>query len=139
MVGRWNLLGMALSMYEERIYEWVCNYRPPTPPLFCLSQAFQTDSENYAPQLLRSPTFHAGVRRIHRTLHERKHGRDPNEPLRPGEATTEQPLRRPGHRSDSHDSKPGFFKYFVEEMRNQLRGTPTEDIHPRPGRGKRRS
>lgn len=23
MVGRWNLLGMALGMYEERIYEWV--------------------------------------------------------------------------------------------------------------------
>lgn len=109
MVGRWNLLGMALGMYEERIYEW----------------------------LLRSPTFHAGVRRIHRALHERKHGRDPNEPLRPGEATAEQPLRR---REDGggDDGKPGFFKYFVEEMRNQLRGTPTEDIPPRPGRGKPR-
>ncbi|QPG93612.1 hypothetical protein C2857_001149 [Epichloe festucae Fl1] len=40
--------------------------------------------------ILRQPGFHRAVGRIHRTIHERKHGRNPHEPLAPGEATAEQ-------------------------------------------------
>lgn len=67
--------------------------------------------------LLRSPTFHNGVRRIHRVVQEIRYGRDPNEPLRPGEATAD-----PTQTSS-------FFKHFIEELKNQARGTPT-DVPP---------
>ncbi|ORY68334.1 uncharacterized protein BCR38DRAFT_334734 [Pseudomassariella vexata] len=70
-------------------------------------------------QLLRSPAFHCGVRCIHRTIEEFKHGRDPNEPLRQGEAT-----------ADPNRSSDGFFKHFVDELRNQIRGTPTDPPPP---------
>ncbi|KAK3899629.1 hypothetical protein C8A05DRAFT_36751 [Staphylotrichum tortipilum] len=69
--------------------------------------------------ILRSPRFHHGVRRIHRTVEDLRHGRNPNEPLRQGEATAEPKVE--GH---------GFFKYFIDELRNQARGKPTE---PPPG------
>ncbi|KAH6614695.1 hypothetical protein B0J18DRAFT_305630 [Chaetomium sp. MPI-SDFR-AT-0129] len=65
-------------------------------------------------QILRSPTFHRGVRRVHRHVEDIRYGRDPNDPLRPGEATAEQ------------KGSTGFFKHFVEELRNQARGKPTE-------------
>ncbi|KAK8043899.1 hypothetical protein PG994_012737 [Apiospora phragmitis] len=68
------------------------------------------------PVLLRSPSFHAGVRRVHRILDERQNGPHPDEPLRPGEATEEQGVQRGG-----------FIKYFVEELGNQARGRPTDE------------
>jgi hypothetical protein len=37
--------------------------------------------------ILRQPGFHRAVGRIHRTIHEKRHGRDPHNPLSPGEAT----------------------------------------------------
>lgn len=37
--------------------------------------------------ILRRPGFHRAVGRIHRTIHEHQHGRNPHEPLAPGEAT----------------------------------------------------
>jgi hypothetical protein len=66
-------------------------------------------------QLLRSPAWHRFVRRVHRAVEEGKYGRDPTEPLRPGEATED-----PGRAST------GFLKYFIEEMKNQAKGKPTE-------------
>lgn len=39
------------------------------------------------PQILKIPAFHHGVRRIHRAVEDLRHGRNPNEPLYPGEAT----------------------------------------------------
>ncbi|KAB5536252.1 hypothetical protein GE09DRAFT_1226974 [Coniochaeta sp. 2T2.1] len=59
--------------------------------------------------LLRSPTFHRGVQKIHRKVQDVKHGRDPNDPLRPGEATEE-----PG--------KPSFLQHFIDEVKNQIKG-----------------
>ncbi|KAK4161638.1 hypothetical protein QBC43DRAFT_291730 [Cladorrhinum sp. PSN259] len=67
-------------------------------------------------QILRSPTFHRGVQRIHRTVQEARHGRNPNEPLKPGEATANPNKVEP-------DS---FVKHFVDELKNQWKGRPTE-------------
>ncbi|KAK3994493.1 hypothetical protein QBC44DRAFT_322753 [Cladorrhinum sp. PSN332] len=67
-------------------------------------------------QILRSPGFHRGVQRIHRTVQEVKYGRNPNEPLKPGEATANP------HKVDP-DS---FFKHFTDELKNQWKGRPTE-------------
>lgn len=64
--------------------------------------------------LLRSPSFHNGVRRIHRVIQDVRYGRNPDEPLRPGEAT-----------EDPQKTKlETFFKHFIEEIRNQARGDP---------------
>ncbi|KXX74039.1 hypothetical protein MMYC01_209554 [Madurella mycetomatis] len=70
-------------------------------------------------QVLRSPGFHRGVRRIHRTVEDIRYGRDPSEPLRQGEATADP------HRTE------GFLKHFINELRNQARGRPT-DVPPTP-------
>ncbi|KAK1830500.1 hypothetical protein QBC39DRAFT_353699 [Podospora conica] len=69
-------------------------------------------------EILKIPAFHHGVRRIHRIVQDRRHGRNPNEPLYPGEATEE-----PG-KGD------GFLKHFADELKNQFRGTPTEPPPP---------
>ncbi|KAF3064604.1 hypothetical protein GL218_01345 [Daldinia childiae] len=63
--------------------------------------------------LLRSPTFQRGVRRIHKTVEDYKHGRDPSEPLREGEAT----------RQPTNPRLSGFMSHFTDELRNQVRGT----------------
>ncbi|KAK4443306.1 hypothetical protein QBC34DRAFT_386384 [Podospora aff. communis PSN243] len=72
--------------------------------------------------ILQIPAFHHGVRRIHRIIHDAQHGRDPNEPLRQGEATEDPETVK----SES------FMKHFVEELRNQAHGTPTEVDNPSP-------
>ncbi|KAK3305579.1 uncharacterized protein B0T15DRAFT_511476 [Chaetomium strumarium] len=69
-------------------------------------------------QLLRSPSFHRGVRRIHRTVEELRYGRDPSEPLRQGEATAD-PTR-----------SSNFLKHFFDELKNQARGKPSEPPNP---------
>ncbi|KAH8881402.1 hypothetical protein GQ53DRAFT_832449 [Thozetella sp. PMI_491] len=71
-------------------------------------------------QILRSPTFHRGVRSIHRRVEDYRYGRDPNEPLRPGEATEEPSLAKGN----------GFLKHFVDELRNQARGAPSNPPPP---------
>ncbi|KAK0713741.1 hypothetical protein B0T26DRAFT_615606, partial [Lasiosphaeria miniovina] len=71
-------------------------------------------------QILKSPGFHRGVRRIHRTVEDIRYGRDPHEPLRPGEATADP----------QKTQADGFLKHFIDEVRNQFRGTPTNP--PRP-------
>ncbi|KAI5859831.1 hypothetical protein GGS23DRAFT_583821 [Durotheca rogersii] len=67
-------------------------------------------------KLLRSPTFLRGVQRIHRIVHDYKHGRDPNEPLRAGEATR---LPRTSRLQQ-------FFSHFIHELRSQVRGTTNQ-------------
>lgn len=52
--------------------------------------------------------------RIHRTIDEKKNGRSPVEPMRPGEATEE-----PG--------KEGFASHFWRELSNQAKGKPSRD------------
>ncbi|KAK0724304.1 hypothetical protein B0H67DRAFT_479526, partial [Lasiosphaeris hirsuta] len=70
--------------------------------------------------ILRLPSFHRGVRRIHRTVEDIRYGRDPLDPLRPGEAT-----------ADPHKVQPeSFFRHFVDELRNQIRGTPKNPPPP---------
>lgn len=61
----------------------------------------------FVTKLLRSHTFQQTVRRVHKTVQDVKHGRDPSEPLREGEATQER--------------RKGFLSHFVEEIRNQAR------------------
>ncbi|KAK3313965.1 hypothetical protein B0H66DRAFT_368812 [Apodospora peruviana] len=65
--------------------------------------------------LLRSSRFHHGVRKIQRTVQDIRHGRNPDEPLREGEAT-----------EDPNLEKGSFFGHFLDELRNQIRGAPTE-------------
>ncbi|KAI1089282.1 hypothetical protein F5B19DRAFT_383248 [Rostrohypoxylon terebratum] len=78
--------------------------------------------EDYIVQMiLRSRTFQRSVQRLHRTVQDLKHGRDPSEPLREGEATREPTNER------------GFLSHFVEELRNQARGT-TNSPGDRPKR-----
>ncbi|CAN8105492.1 unnamed protein product [Discula destructiva] len=72
-------------------------------------------------QILRSPGFHNAVRRIHRRVEDHRLGRDPNEPLRPGEAT-----------ELDNQNKGGFMKHFLDELRNQARGTPSDPPPPPP-------
>ncbi|KAH6605828.1 hypothetical protein Trco_004981 [Trichoderma cornu-damae] len=86
-----------------------------------LIQAFE-DRIIESLQILRQPGFHRAVGRIHRAINEKKHGRDPHEPLEPGEATADP---NPGNRAD------GFFKHFIGELKNQARGKPT-DISNKP-------
>ena len=52
--------------------------------------------------------------RIHRFVDEKQHGRMPEDPLRPGEAT-EEPRRG------------GFLGHFTAELRNQAKGRPSKD------------
>ncbi|KAJ1326126.1 MIOREX complex component 7 [Microdochium nivale] len=70
-------------------------------------------------QILRSPGFHRGVRSIHDRVNEHRHGRNPHDPLRPGEASRD-PDQQPSN---------GFFGHFVEELRNQARGRPSSGSH----------
>ena len=57
-------------------------------PWNLLIRAFVLFENAMVARLLRSPSFHRGVRAIHRRVQDYKHGRDPNEPLRQGEATS---------------------------------------------------
>ncbi|KAI0148937.1 hypothetical protein BJ166DRAFT_595922 [Pestalotiopsis sp. NC0098] len=92
----------------------------PNPLIWVFAAVVLPAAEGILQRMVRSPQFYRGVERIHRKVEDYKYGRDPNEPLRQGEATREpQP-----------EARGGFFKYFTEEMRNQLRGTPTEDLPP---------
>ncbi|POR38685.1 Uncharacterized protein TPAR_01114 [Tolypocladium paradoxum] len=67
--------------------------------------------------ILRQPGFHRAVGRIHRTIHERKHGRNPREPLAPGEATADPASAGRGQ---------SFARHFFDELKNQFRGKPTD-------------
>ncbi|KAL1957978.1 hypothetical protein VTO42DRAFT_5370 [Malbranchea cinnamomea] len=62
-------------------------------------------------KLLSSPAFHRAVRRVHKTIHELRHGKAPEDM---GGTRIDKPRLR------------DFFKYFREELKNQLRNRPTK-------------
>ncbi|KAL7799221.1 hypothetical protein V8C37DRAFT_399041 [Trichoderma ceciliae] len=109
-------------------------------PYWYALRVIQAFEDRIIESILRQPGFHRAVGRIHRAINEKKHGRNPHEPLAPGEATskdTETLERRrltrlfvvadpnPANRAD------GFFKHFLGELKNQARGTPT-DVSNKP-------
>lgn len=67
--------------------------------------------------------------RLSQRLDEIERGPDPNQPLRQGEATRDP--------RDPTDKSRRFSRYFIEELRNQARGTPTKDIDEAPPKSKR--
>ncbi|KAK4187863.1 hypothetical protein QBC35DRAFT_451876 [Podospora australis] len=83
--------------------------------------AFMKVEDLIVAQILRSPGFHRGVGRIHKSVEELRYGRSVHEPLKQGEATAD-PTRGQGG---------GFLKHFVDELKNQARGTPTDVAPPK--------
>ncbi|PTB69079.1 hypothetical protein BBK36DRAFT_2450 [Trichoderma citrinoviride] len=91
-------------------------------PYWYALRVIQAFEDRIIESILRQPGFHRAVGRIHRAIHEKQHGRNPHEPLAPGEATADP---NPGGRAD------GFFKHFLNELKNQARGKPS-DISDKP-------
>ena len=60
--------------------------------------------------LLASPTFHRGVRKVHKKVHEIRHGKDPAD--------------MGGTNIDSPDGSQSnrFLKHYMDELKNQFRG-----------------
>ncbi|RFU78245.1 hypothetical protein TARUN_4002 [Trichoderma arundinaceum] len=127
----------VIQAFEDRIIESVSTNRPR----YRISASSAAALAHTQLQILRQPGFHRAVGRIHRAINEKQHGRNPHEPLAPGEATGRipRPPKRccvmgktgltkwaivadpnPGGRAD------GFFKHFLGELRNQARGRPTD-------------
>ncbi|CAM1508874.1 Fc.00g026130.m01.CDS01 [Cosmosporella sp. VM-42] len=77
----------------------------------------QSFEDRIVATILRQPGFHRAVGKIHRSIHEKKYGRNPHEPLAPGEATAD-----PG--ADLRPQR--FAKHFFDELKNQFRGKPTD-------------
>ncbi|KAG6301112.1 hypothetical protein E4U09_005804 [Claviceps aff. purpurea] len=90
--------------------------------------------------ILRQPGFHRAVGRIHRTIHERKHGRNPNEPLAPGEATGISPPQHTEYRAlkatfetsdmlaadpELSERRQTFTRHFMDELKRQFSGKPS--------------
>lgn len=71
--------------------------------------------------ILRRPGFHRAVGRIHKSVHEARHGRNPHEPLHQGEA------------SANPNPSDGFLKHFKDEILRQFSGKPT-DLAKEPGK-----
>ncbi|KAK2031651.1 hypothetical protein LX32DRAFT_637047 [Colletotrichum zoysiae] len=94
------------------------------PPLNLLIRALVAFEDVIIRQILRSPGFHRGVGRIHRYIDEKRNGPLPHEPLRQGQAS-------------ANPDEQGFARHFFEELKNQLRGTPTNPPPPPPGPPKR--
>ncbi|KFY22877.1 hypothetical protein V491_02693 [Pseudogymnoascus sp. VKM F-3775] len=63
-------------------------------------------------KLVSSPTFHRGVRRIHKGVHEFRYGKDPAE--------------MGGTKIDVPGGEKGFLGHFIDELKEQIRGTPTK-------------
>ncbi|KAL6853102.1 hypothetical protein ACO1O0_007655 [Amphichorda felina] len=76
--------------------------------------------------ILRQPGFHRAVGRVHRTIHERQYGRNPHEPLAPGEATVRLMWNLLTADPDSSARSQSFFRFFRDELRNQVQGKPTD-------------
>ncbi|KAI8718276.1 hypothetical protein NCS52_00605900 [Fusarium sp. LHS14.1] len=83
----------------------------------------QSFEDHIVASILRRPGFHRAVGKIHKTINEKQYGRNPHEPLAPGEATADP------NSSDRHQR---FTKHFIDELKNQFRGKPTELPSERP-------
>ncbi|KAL3426297.1 hypothetical protein PVAG01_03088 [Phlyctema vagabunda] len=62
-------------------------------------------------QLLQSPLFHDGVRKVHKTVHRVRHGKDP----------AEMGGTNIDHVGESRPQR--FLKFYIEELKDQIRGT----------------
>ncbi|KAH7143607.1 hypothetical protein EDB81DRAFT_947664 [Dactylonectria macrodidyma] len=80
-------------------------------------RVIQSFEDHIVASILRMPGFHRAVGQIHKRVHEAQHGRNPNQPLAPGEATADP---------DAIGRRDRFAKHFFEELKNQVRGKPTE-------------
>lgn len=110
---------------------------PYARPLPSTKSDHKTD---HSLQILRQPGFHRAVGKIQRTVDDRVNGPNPNEPLRPGEAsgtcspTHLRSIRRLGNLTFSSRAvadpnaprREGFLEHFVTELRNQAGGKPTD-------------
>ncbi|EXV06449.1 uncharacterized protein G6M90_00g044770 [Metarhizium brunneum] len=85
-----------------------------------LVQAFE---DRIIEAILRQPGFHRAVGRIHRTIHEQRHGRNPHEPLAPGEATADP---------NATGRRQSFLRHFLDEIKNQFQGKPTDLANKKP-------
>lgn len=112
-------------------------------------RVIQTLEDRIIEVILRQPGFHRVVGRIHKTIHERRHGRMPHEPLHPGEATGMSNLHLDFLFTVSEkvldgwvltlgvadpnmaEKNQSFFRHFRQELANQFRGRPT-DIAEKP-------
>ncbi|KAF4975587.1 hypothetical protein FZEAL_7640 [Fusarium zealandicum] len=83
----------------------------------------QSFEDHIVASILRRPGFHRAVGRIHKTISEKQHGRNPHEPLAPGEATADP---------NSDVRRQRFARHFFDELKNQFRGKPTELPGERP-------
>ncbi|KAG7146736.1 hypothetical protein HYQ46_004454 [Verticillium longisporum] len=90
-------------------------------PLAFFTRALVAFEDIIVRQILKSPGFHRGVGRIHKMVHERKYGRNPHEPLYPGEATEDHSVK---------SSTGKFRQYFVQEIKDQWKGT-VKDYPPK--------
>ncbi|KKF94374.1 hypothetical protein CFO_g3268 [Ceratocystis platani] len=77
--------------------------------------------------ILRQPGFHRAVGKIQRSVDDLRYGRNPDEPLRPGEATEEQKAPIGTGPEGSAQQGGSFMTHFMQELRNQARGVPTPD------------
>ncbi|KAH6896706.1 hypothetical protein B0T10DRAFT_162477 [Thelonectria olida] len=83
----------------------------------------QSFEDKIVTSILKQPGFHRAVGKIHRKIDEVQNGRNPNEPLAPGEATAEP----------NPDGRRALFaKHFYDELKNQFQGKPTELPPDRP-------
>ncbi|KJR83593.1 uncharacterized protein SPSK_04660 [Sporothrix schenckii 1099-18] len=99
-------------------------------PWSLIIRAVMALEDVFVQRLLASPSFHHVVRRIHRGVQEARYGRDPNEPLRKGEATADPSTNGSGGRR-------GFLSHFIEELGLQARGRATQIPKDLPAKKKK--
>ncbi|KAK4177157.1 hypothetical protein QBC36DRAFT_345672 [Triangularia setosa] len=87
-----------------------------------LWQVYLRVEDHIVARILQSPSFHHGVRRIHRRVEDFRYGRNPHEPLRQGEASADP--------REGNEQARTFFKYFMDELKNQAKGKPTDVTSP---------
>jgi MIOREX complex component 7 len=70
--------------------------------------------------ILRQPGFHRAVSRVHKAVHEARHGRDPSQPMSQGEATRDPEAVKNGLGRTGR-----FWTLFREEVARQVTGRET--------------
>ncbi|KKA30862.1 hypothetical protein TD95_000729 [Thielaviopsis punctulata] len=84
---------------------------------FPTSKHKQTNKDQIVALILRRPGFHRAVGKIQRSVDDLRYGRNPDDPIRPGEATAEQSSGADGG---------GFLRHFIDELKKQAAGKPTD-------------